>query len=59
VLLYDGSNISARLDNNASAALAARDAATGLLRIAKKPKQHVRDQGNSKAGHRPPKVQRT
>jgi hypothetical protein len=22
-------------------------------------KQHVRDQGNSKAGHRPPKVQRT
>jgi AcrR family transcriptional regulator len=59
VLLYDGSNISAQLDNNARAALAARNAAASLLRIAKKPKQHVRDQGNSKAGHRQPKGQRT
>ncbi|MDT4946958.1 MAG: hypothetical protein QOH14_3691 [Pseudonocardiales bacterium] len=59
VLLYDGSNISAQLDNNAGAALAARDAAASLLRIAKKPKQHVSDQGNSTAGHRRPNAQRT
>jgi hypothetical protein len=39
--------------------LAARDAAASLLRIAKKPKQHVSDQGNSTAGHRRPNAQRT
>jgi AcrR family transcriptional regulator len=57
VLLYDGSNISAQLDDNASAAVAARNAAASLVRIAKKPKQHVND-GNSKAGHQQRKEQR-
>ena len=34
VILYDGANISAQLDHNPAAAVAARDAAAGLLRAA-------------------------